>query len=505
MAPPRGFRAFLARAQLLALLSAASTSLLWAAGAYAAVTKTGSTCTVREGKTIFCVNATLENDVVSYELTALTSPPEDVGWMALGFGVNMVKSHMMIMWKNEDGSMTMSQRYAKWYSEPMVLRPAVEPTLSAVSSHPFGNPRTRTTQPSHSTFQRMKGLLNGTIDHERLIWATSPIRPGKTTSPTSHGTSKSATSVSTSHPPQASGSPSQPPARPVPGQDSDPSKRPGLPTDAPTSEEGHDGNRHPHDHSGHERTVHAHAYLMSFGLLFVLPMGVLAARWGRTLSPLWFRVHWVLNMLVAGPVVLLGWFLGAASVYKHGGSHLDDAHKICGTVLLLFYVGQVVLGRYIHRRRVETKGPIVKPHPPRNLAHIAFGLLFIVSVFFQVRSGLDKLRLEEDEAPFARWYHKLWLIWAGVLPLLYLPGLLLLQRQWRQERSGSADPSKAANYVQLAETAQQGTDPSSSTRLLFEEENREAFKVGEEEGESEEEESSEDEETFKAHTTTLKA
>ncbi|KAF5324737.1 hypothetical protein D9611_004308 [Ephemerocybe angulata] len=505
MAPPRGFRAFLARAQLLVLLSAASTSLLWAAGAYAAVTKTGSTCTVREGKTIFCVNATLENDVVSYELTSLTSPPEDVGWMALGFGVNMVKSHMMIMWKNEDGSMTMSQRYAKWYSEPMVLvdpprkATAVEPTLSA------WQPK----DSNHTTFAfhvpAMKGLLNGTIDHERLIWATSPIRPGK------DYLSHIARHFEVGHlrlnfTSTTSGSPSQPPARPLPGQD-DPSKRPGLPNDPPTSEEGHDGNRHPHDHSGHERTVHAHAYLMSFGLLFVLPMGVLAARWGRTLSPLWFRVHWVLNMLVAAPVVMLGWFLGAASVYKHGGSHLDDAHKICGTVLLLFYVGQVALGRYIHLRRVETKGPIAKPHPPRNLAHIAFGLLFIVFVFFQVRSGLDKLRLEEDEAPFARWYHKLWLIWAGVLPLLYLPGLLLLQRQWRQERSGSADPSKAANYVQLAETAQQGTDPSSSTRLLFEEENREAFKVGEEEeeGESEEEESSEDEETFKAHTTTLKA
>lgn len=119
--------------------------------------------------------------------------------------------------------------------------------------------------------------------------------------------------------------------------------RPDLPNDSsekdgtvqtprPGTSVGHghedDEDEHDHDHASHGTTVHAHAFLLSFGLLFVLPFGVLAGRWGRTISPVWFKVHWILNMAVAAPVIVLGWVLGLVAVWKHGAGHLDDAHKV---------------------------------------------------------------------------------------------------------------------------------------------------------------------------------
>lgn len=152
-----------------------------------------------------------------------------------------------------------------------------------------------------------------------------------------------------------------------------------------THEDDEDGDDH--YHSGHEKAVHAHAYLLSFGFLFILPMGILAGRWGRTISPVWFKVHWILNMAVAAPIIALGWLLGPVAVWQHGGGHLNDAHKICGFILVALYGGQVLLGRFIHSRRVEKMESGVKItnyHPPLNIAHVAFGLVFIMFAFFQV-------------------------------------------------------------------------------------------------------------------------
>lgn len=184
---------------------------------------------------------------------------------------------------------------------------------------------------------------------------------------------------------------------------------------------GHDGEddegEHEHDHASHGKTVHAHAFLLSFGFLFLLPLGVLAGRWGRTISPVWFKVHWILNMAVAAPVIALGWILGPIAVWQHGVGHLDDAHKICGFIILGLYGGQVLLGRYIHQKRVEkveSGVPIKSHHPLLNVGHVAFGLLFIASAFFQVRSGLNKLQYEPEETSFVMGYRKVWAIWSVV-------------------------------------------------------------------------------------------
>ncbi|KAJ2917608.1 hypothetical protein MD484_g2827, partial [Candolleomyces efflorescens] len=405
-----------------------------------------------------CVNATVENETVTYSLTSMIHELEDVGWIALGFGEAMVHSPMVIMWKNDDGSMSLSQRITRFYSEPHVVKDpprtatSVEPKLT--SWHPTASTTFSFQVPAHQS------LLNGTAMRETLIWALSPIRPDK--APESHLarhfeighiTMKFKTlEVPEVHTTTSTVAASPSPTAGKPNEDS--ASRP------PSEEDEHD-----HDHGGHEKTVHAHAFLLSLGFLFLLPLGILAGRWGRTISPVWFKVHWIINMALAGPIIALGWVLGPIAVYQAGVPHLNDAHKICGVIFIFLYAAQVWLGRYIHQRRVElaAKGPITKPHPPLNVLHVVIGLLFIAFAFFQVRSGLDKLAEEEDEAPSVKWYYKVWAIWAAIIPFLYLVGLSLLRRQFRQERANAdaSDPTYAplSDDIQLAE---------SSTRLLFE-------------------------------------
>ena len=55
-------------------------------------------------------------------------------------------------------------------------------------------------------------------------------------------------------------------------------------------------------------------------------------------------------------------------------------------LLLLAYWLQVLLGRFIHARRLERLklGPITDNHPPCNIFHIFLGVTIVTLAFFQV-------------------------------------------------------------------------------------------------------------------------
>jgi hypothetical protein len=69
-----------------------------------------------------------------------------------------------------------------------------------------------------------------------------------------------------------------------------------------------------------DKLIAAHAALASVGFLVVLPFGTLFARWARTFVPgaVWFRSHWILNLLVGGPLVVVGIALGYAAIASVG-------------------------------------------------------------------------------------------------------------------------------------------------------------------------------------------
>ena len=76
------------------------------------------------------------------------------------------------------------------------------------------------------------------------------------------------------------------------------------------------------------RLVIAHSILSVFGFIFLLPMGALLARWGRTFSSRWFHYHWWIMVIFSVPTISLGWALGFLAVAEHGVAHGDSAHKV---------------------------------------------------------------------------------------------------------------------------------------------------------------------------------
>lgn len=151
-----------------------------------------------------------------------------------------------------------------------------------------------------------------------------------------------------------------------------------------------------------EKIIIAHGVIASLGFLVLLPAGSLVARWARALTPKWFKAHQAF-MLIAMPVITVGWVLGPIAVMARQATHLFDAHqvsgsslsllyfsdilnsvKICGVILAAMYYFQVSLGRYIHRRRSQMP-PSASPHPPSNILHVVSGITIITLAFFQVR------------------------------------------------------------------------------------------------------------------------
>ncbi|TFK26447.1 hypothetical protein FA15DRAFT_667538 [Coprinopsis marcescibilis] len=426
--------------------------LLWICLAFVTRVKalTGdSSCYEQLPYVSFCINATVENDLITYQLTNKLDPPEKVGWMGIGFGVQMTKTHMVVLWKNGDNSMTVSHRYAMYYMEPYVLKDPprvakpVEPKLSAW-------------HPQNSTTFAFQIPYNQTHPEKKLIWAYGRGRPsgesynshiyrhtaigyfdidltkGISGEPVKKPTTKPSTGKDDKHP--AAGG----------------KTNPGTPQPSTPK------------HDTHGKTVLVHAFLLTLGFLVFLPIGVLTGRWTRTISPIWFKVHWILNWALALPVILIGWVLGPIAVNQRNGPHFSDSHKAWGTVIVSVYLVQVLLGRHIHNRRAERIPSVKLNRPAGNITHVVLGLFILGISFVQVKTGLDKLQRSSEFMKTAEWGSRLWNFWVVAVPFIYVVGLYFLPKQFQQERAGAL-PDTDGGYVILSETSQTPTN-----RLVFE-------------------------------------
>ncbi|KAF8201478.1 hypothetical protein BJ912DRAFT_945478 [Pholiota molesta] len=389
-----------------------------------------------------CVAATVNGDVVTYELTANHEP---MGWVAVGFGPRMINTHMVILWKNDDGTTTLSQRYTTGYREPQP------------ESHP---PRIATSVAPNKSFKHAAGsstvafqlpanqsLLASASPIEELIFAFSPNRPDK--DPNSTITRHSYVGY----------------FKFDLGKEFEPASPAASPatTSKPNTVLYQGSNM---SYKRIEKLIILHGFFVSLGFLVILPAGSLIGRWGRNFTPKWFRAHWIANMAFAGPVITLGVLLGPAIVYSKESFriHFANAHEVYGIVLLFVYYAQVLLGRYIHNRRVALAklGPISRNHPLPNIIHICLGISIIGLSFFQVRSGMQWWETLTGRGPITSWALPLWKAWIIALPLAYFSGYALLPRQLRQEQ--------AAAYAPIAEAGSE--EPSQTSRLLTEEEDR---------------------------------
>ncbi|KAJ7109176.1 hypothetical protein C8R44DRAFT_884252 [Mycena epipterygia] len=356
-----------------------------------------------------CLNITVNNDMMTYEVTPIWEP---FGWVGLGFGRLMRDTHMIAIWEGDDGPI-LSQRYGgPGHIEPIVtpspprVATMVTPKIKSVHNWSSGN---------HSTVAFEIPLNKTDPRPGQIIWAYSLGRPE-------------------SHPlaelkgHYVAGTINMKLDKFIPDF-------PGQLPPAPVSPR-------------HQKLIW-HGILVSVGFLFLLPTGSLIARWGRTFTPRWFKAHRIVNFGVALPVIAGGWVLGPLAVLDRQATHFADAHQICGVILFVLYLGQLFLGRYIH-----AKHTVEKPHPPSNILHAVLGISIIALAFLQINSGFKEWTTHTGQQGVSSWLQNALIGWAVLLPILYFSGLALLRRQFAQEQQGQtySDSPAAKNYIALAHT-----------------------------------------------------
>jgi len=346
---------------------------------------------------LMCISATVTGSTVEYVLQS--SGSMQVGWMAMGFGSRMANSPMVIMWSNPDDSITLSQRMASSEVMPTVVAdpPRVANLSTSLTSATGSQPQFAYTIPANSD----------TI--QNVIWAFGTTVPSSS-SPDANlqqhlasGTfqldlTKTITSNSTSSAPSSTGSSA------IPLQ-------------------------------YYQKLIVAHAVFCVVGFLAILPAGALIARYLRTVSPTWFKVHAILQGAVAGPIIIIGVSLGIEAVIEAGSQHVDDTHKKCGVAIFILYFVQLTLGSIIHW--LKPKG--ARRRPIQNYFHAVLGLLLVALALYQVRTGYkDEWPNQTGRGPLPNAANIVWYIWVVLLPVLYFGGLALLRRQFRQERKHKA-------------------------------------------------------------------
>ncbi|KAJ7738467.1 hypothetical protein DFH07DRAFT_81363 [Mycena maculata] len=116
----------------------------------------------------FCLNVTVSNDIMTFDVTPVFEP---FGWVGLGFGGRMLDTHMVVLWYDRDGSPILSQRYGVGHVEPVIETNPQRPVKLIQSVSPVwhkGNFSATTFQIPVNKTDPMPG---------RIIWAYSLRQP----------------------------------------------------------------------------------------------------------------------------------------------------------------------------------------------------------------------------------------------------------------------------------------------------------------------------------------
>lgn len=227
------------------------------------------------------------------------------------------------MWKNDDGSTTMSQRYASGYSQPQPtdapprVATMVQPKellvgLITLWRYPMDLIAAYKSHPARTTtfaFQvpANKSLLASSDPKEHLIFGISTVKPDK-----------DAGAALARH--QHTGYFTFDLTKEFVPQDKSGPKNTG-----PSIQQGTNL-----AYKKFEKLIILHGFLVSVGFLVLLPAGSLIARYGRTFTPKWFKLHQLSNGMIAGPVITLGVLLGPVVVYSKTSFriHLANSHEV---------------------------------------------------------------------------------------------------------------------------------------------------------------------------------
>jgi len=184
----------------------------------------------------------------------------------------------------------------------------------------------------------------------------------------------------------------------------------------------------------YETKVRNHALLVGIAFLVIVPLGVLIPRYLRTFTNRWWWAHWVINLVIAGPLIWTSW--SEASDATDISGMPNDHHKNVGIVIFALYIAQIVVGAFIHFVRIPFL--FVGHRPPQNYFHALFGLAILAMAAYQIHDGIytewpfmtGNIPPVKDSAKHA------WLALIIVFWTLYGIGLAFLPRQYKQEAEG---------------------------------------------------------------------
>ncbi|KAE9385519.1 hypothetical protein BT96DRAFT_868385 [Gymnopus androsaceus JB14] len=337
-----------------------------------------------------CVTATVEGSTTQYNLsgTGIMAP----GWMGVGFGSQMADSPMVILWSNSDGTITLSQRQAPAEVMPTVVSnpPRTATLLNNVSTASGSSPQFVFSIPSESTV---------TVP---TIWAFGSINPGSSSPSATLQMHLESIAANFDLSKDFNG---------TTGSTVAASSTALLPF---------------------QRLVIAHGILLTIGFLVFLPSGVLLARYLRTFSAKWFTGHWIVQVMISGPVIIIGFALGIRAVVETGAPPLSDNHMKWGVAIFVLYIFQCSLGAFIHWVKFDIR---VMGRPPQNYFHALLGLFIIGIALYQVRTGYRSEWPKIGRGALGVSTDDVWYTWVVILPVFYIIGLAFLPKQLRQEKS----------------------------------------------------------------------
>ncbi|KAH8796232.1 hypothetical protein DL96DRAFT_1643983 [Flagelloscypha sp. PMI_526] len=333
-----------------------------------------------------CITAFMDGSNVDYIMTSTGS--QNVGWMAIGWGKHMADTDMVIAWENSDKSITLSQRRGQGHDNPVVVdSPSYKATLLQTLSTTSGS------QKSYAF--SIPSVITGKTS---MIYAIGDLNP--------NSSSVNADIPQHNHFGVFTVDMSLTTEVPFPGQ---------IPLTKPLT--------------GLEKTFIAHGAIIATGFMILLPIGALVPRLLRTFTSWWYPTHMTLEWFVAGPVILIGFILGCVAYAKNGGGPIDG-HGIWGIILFAVYVVQLGIGSLIY----WVKPKVLRRRPVQNYIHAIVGLFMIGLAFYQVRDGITSEFPRVASREISKPAMVAWYVLMALIVILYIGGLCLLPRQYRQER-----------------------------------------------------------------------
>jgi len=178
-----------------------------------------------------------------------------------------------------------------------------------------------------------------------------------------------------------------------------------------------------------------HATLSSVGMVVLLPIGILIARYLRTTRIPWFWIHAFWQSMVLGPILItgIGYGMKATDRQVKAGTtaHFNDPHKKAGLAILILYIVQLMLGLFSHFANTTHIPGVYRS--PQRIVHILLGLALFGLGFWQVNYGYTTQWPTYVGSIVPSSVPKAWKALVILFPILYALGWIFIPKQLSQE------------------------------------------------------------------------